>query len=184
MSTKTFIIWILLLSALDQAIKVIIYLFFLDVHFELIPSLFEFLPTFNPDYSYLNNLLIKNCQIDIGMWLHIILYILSLYFLSLLFISLRIQSTQFRNILDFAFLFWYSAYFSGIMITNVFWKQGCLDYIYLKPLFIFDLKDVYINIFTLLLLFYVFKLRKSSFKLMSFKDFSIYLKQKIFFIKS
>jgi len=45
------------------------------------------------------------------------------------------------------------------LIGNIIWKNGTLDYIYLKPLFVFDLKDSYSDIGIILFLIYAFKNR-------------------------
>jgi lipoprotein signal peptidase len=55
-----------------------------------------------------------------------------------------------------AMIFLVSACFCAL-ISNIFWNKGVLDYIYLKPLFIFDLKDIYVNIGILLFLLYSIK---------------------------
>ena len=67
MGKKTkIILWILLLTTIDQLVKLVIHAYYMDVRFEIIPSLFEFAPVFNSNYSYINDLLNKNLKIDIG----------------------------------------------------------------------------------------------------------------------
>lgn len=46
------------------------------------------------------------------------------------------------------------------LIGNIIWQKGTLDYIYLKPLFVFDLKDVYVDFGIIIFLIYTFKNRK------------------------
>ena len=41
MKTKEIIWWIFLLVTIDQATKIVIYHFYMDIHFDIIPSLFE-----------------------------------------------------------------------------------------------------------------------------------------------
>lgn len=41
MKTKEIIWWIFLLVVIDQATKIVIYHFYMDIHFDIIPSLFE-----------------------------------------------------------------------------------------------------------------------------------------------
>jgi hypothetical protein len=62
------------------------------------------------------------------------------------------------KIINIAFIFAFATAFSAL-IGTFFWG-GCLDYIYLKPLFVFDLKDLYMNIFVILFLLHCFKNRK------------------------
>jgi len=45
-------------------------------------------------------------------------------------------------------------------IGHVIWQKGTLDYIYLKPLFVFDLKDLYSKLGYIAFIVYVFKNRK------------------------
>lgn len=51
MKTRTVILRILFLIAIDQAIKIIINNYFLDCQCVIIPSLLEFKPTFNIDHQ-------------------------------------------------------------------------------------------------------------------------------------
>lgn len=41
MKTKEIIWWIFLQVIIDQATKIVIYHFYMDIHFDIIPSLFE-----------------------------------------------------------------------------------------------------------------------------------------------
>ncbi len=62
---------------------------------------------------------------------------------------------------------------------NIIWKNGTLDYIYLKPLFIFDLKDMYVDFGIVAFLFYAIKNRvqlEKTLKGVSVKD--VYLDTK------
>lgn len=43
------------------------------------------------------------------------------------------------------------------LLGNIVWEKGVLDFIYLKPLFVFDLKDLYLNCFVVLIMIYVYK---------------------------
>jgi hypothetical protein len=51
------------------------------------------------------------------------------------------------------------------LIGNIIWRKGTLDYIYLKPLFVFDLKDVYSDFGIIIFLIYAFKNREQFEKL-------------------
>jgi hypothetical protein len=68
------------------------------------------------------------------------------------------------RMLNIAFIFGFAGIISSYFGTIVW--NGCLDYIYLKPLFVFDLKDLYINVFLILFAWYYLKNKKlmSSFK--------------------
>jgi hypothetical protein len=57
---------------------------------------------------------------------------------------------------DFTFIFCVAAYVCSITGFTL-WEKGCLDYIYLKPLFVFDLKDLYGNCATVLLFIFIHK---------------------------
>ena len=51
------------------------------------------------------------------------------------------------------------------LIGNLIWKNGTLDYIYLKPWFVFDLKDLYVDLGIVTFLIYVLKNRRQLKKL-------------------
>ncbi len=46
MKKRQILFWIIFLIAIDQAVKIIINAYFLDVNFEIIPGLLEFKPVF------------------------------------------------------------------------------------------------------------------------------------------
>lgn len=147
----------MLLITIDQVIKIVIYNYFLETNFVIIPSLFEFAPTFNGKHSYANVLLHENFNIDLGLWIHVIFFMIFQAFILLLYDFLRSKLTKDSRILDFAIVLQLSAMICAL-IGNLIWEKGVLDYIYLKPLFVFDLKDLYntcfIVIFPLTLLIY------------------------------
>jgi len=140
------VLLILLLSLLDQVIKVVIESAFLDVRFDIIPNLIEFRPKYNFDYSYLNQIL------DLGMsfWATLLLTIFFGVLFLLVYRLLRYYSKH-KTLLDWSSVFIFSSLVCALL-SHVFWK-GVLDYIYLKPLFIFDLKDIYVWIGVVLVLF-------------------------------
>src|SRR5690554_7262375 len=70
MKTRNIIAWILILIFTDQTIKILINVYFGNVHFEIIPSLLEFKPTFNERHSWVNNLLDDNFGINAGLIPH------------------------------------------------------------------------------------------------------------------
>ena len=148
----------LFLILLDQLIKIIINAYFLDARFTILNPFFEFEPTFNNKYSYLNSLLHKKFDIDLGIWFHIVINIV---IFILVFFSYRYLRNNLNRskLFDISFIFCFSGILSAFISTYI-WIKGCLDYIYLKPLFVFDLKDLYLNCSIILFLIYFHKNRK------------------------
>ncbi len=157
MKVRTIISWVFVLIIIDQAIKIIINTFFLETRFEIIPSLLEFKPVFNGHHSYVNSLLYNKYHINIGLWPHIILF-LFLEIIVLIFYSCFKNISNKTKLLDIALIFQLAGWVCAL-IGNLIWEKGTLDYIYLKPLFVFDLKDVYMNCFVVLFLIYTNKNR-------------------------
>lgn len=155
MKTRTIIIWILVLIALDQAIKLVIYHWFMEVKFAILSPLFYFEPFFNSKHSYVNTLLIKHFQVEVGFWPHIVVFLFAAFVCLAMYRYFR-TVTSHTKLIDTAFIF-AAAGVVCALIGNVCWEKGVLDYVYLKPLFIFDLKDVYMNVFVVLFLIYVTK---------------------------
>ena len=156
MKVKQIIFWTFLLIVIDQTIKIIINSFFLETQFKIIPSLLEFKPTFNDKHSYVNWLLNKNFNINLGLWFHIILFLFLQIIILVFYGYFRNKISKNKKLLDIALIFQIAGYICAI-IGNLIWEKGTLDYIYLKPLFVFDIKDLYINCFTILFLVYVIK---------------------------
>lgn len=175
MKIKYIILCIILLVIADQAIKLVIDRYWLDTHFDIIPSLFEFRPVFNDKYSYVNHLLSQKFNIDMGFWMHILIFAFAEYIILTLYFSLKRIMGKTR-LLDIAISFQIASLISAL-ISNIFWEKGVLDYIYLKPLFIFDLKDLYTNLFTVLLCIYLFK-NKEKLKTVTFKDLFFHKRNK------
>jgi hypothetical protein len=159
MGTRNIIGWILILIFTDQIIKILINIYFGNVHFEIIPSLIEFKPTFNERHSWANNLLNDNFGINVGLIPHVILYILIAIFLPMFFSYFRNNIPADKKLIDIAIVFMMAAVLCAF-IGNVIWQKGTLDYIYLKPLFVFDLKDLYSKLGYIAFIVYVFKNRK------------------------
>ena len=154
MKTRTVLLCIIILFTIDQVIKIIINLYFLDVRFDIIPPLFYFKPMFNLKYSYVSSLF----NLGMGFWMHILIYCFVTVFLIVSYDFLRTVSGN-SKMINIAFIFGFAAVLS-VLIDSFFWI-GTLDYIYLKPLFVFDLKDVYINIWVILFSLYCFKIREN-----------------------
>jgi hypothetical protein len=161
-------------------IKLIIYNFYLNDRFDIIASLIEFRPSFNTKYSYPNDLLYTHFGIDLGFWPHLIVYFISLVVVIHIHTSVKIKlNNRQSKVLDTAFLLYISAALCTL-IGNLFWKEGILDYIYLKTLFIFDLKDVYASSFVLLYLLFAIKNRNKVENIdCSVRDIIMYIKNKV-----
>ena len=109
---------------------------------------------FNLSYSHVNELF----SLVMGFWMHILIYCFVTMFLIVSYDFLRTLSGN-AKMINIAFIFGFAAV-SSVFIDSFSWI-GILDYIYLKPLFVFDLKDVYINIWIILFWLYCFKIREN-----------------------
>jgi len=156
MKARTILSWAFLLIIVDQAIKIVINTFFLETRFEIIPSLFEFKPVFNIHHSYFNSLLYNKFQINIGLLPHLILFLFVGVITPIFYNVLKKNIPNNTKLLDIATIFLLAGFFCGLS-GNLIWEKGTLDYIYLKPLFVFDLKDLYLNCFAVLFLIYFLK---------------------------
>jgi len=153
----------------DSVIKIIINGYFLDVRFDIIPNLFEFKPVFNKQYSYVNYLF----GLEMGFGLHLFLFCFA-FVIALASYDFFKHIPNGRKLLDISFIF----AFSGIICAFIgLVTGGCLDYIYLKPLFVFDLKDLYIDCFLILYFYYFFKYKKSL-KSVKLKDMTGHFKNR------
>ena len=145
MKIKNILLWIGGLTALDQLLKFIIDSKYLGANFEIVPNLFEFRPKYNFNYTYINDVF------DLGMtfWLAIAQVLILSIVVFIIYKALRRSSTH-KKLIDTGIIFLYSALLSAL-ISYIF-LGGVLDYIYLKPLFIFDLKDLYLCVGVTLIL--------------------------------
>jgi hypothetical protein len=178
MKTRIVIYWILILIVIDQSIKIIINTYFGDCRFEIIPSLIEFIPTFNAKHSWVNTLLNENFGIDVGLLPHIILYLLIGILITVYFSYLRHNIPNNKKLIDASIIFLMATLFCAL-IGNLIWKNGTLDYIYLKPLFVFDLKDLYSDFGVALFLIYAFKNRNLLKNRIKTRDVFLYAKNKL-----
>lgn len=139
-------LFVSILIAIEQIIKIIINNNYLNKNIPILEPWVYFRPMFNRDYSWFNSMF----QLGIGKWFHIILttIITVLICLFYIFLSSKINT---KGLADIAFAFILAGAICSF-IDKVFWN-GSLDYIMLKGLFTFDLKDVYINIFIILMFF-------------------------------
>lgn len=178
MKTKTILTWIIILVIIDQAIKISIHNFYGETHFDIIPSLLEFRPTFNVMHSWVNTLLNENLGINVGLLPHVILYLLMGVLVPVYFSYFRNHFPYHKKLIDSATIFLMAAIICAL-IGNIIWKGGTLDYIYLKPLFVFDLKDLYIDFGIILFLIYSFKNREQLKDPIKTSDVFMYTKNRL-----
>ena len=154
MKKKSVLLWVLFLFLIDQIVKIVINRYFIDLRFSIIPPLLYFQPTFNLHYSWINGLF----NLGMGFWTHMLIFSFVTLFIVLLYDFMKTISGN-DKLLNIAFVFVFAGMMSSFVGT-IIWN-GCLDYIYLKPLFVFDLKDLYVTTFFLPLSFlYQFKNRE------------------------
>jgi len=178
MKIRTILFWVIILVIIDQIIKIIVHSYFLETRFDIIPQLFEFKPTFNTKHSYFNALLYKHFNIDIGLYAHIIIFLIAEIIILTLYTFFRNIDLKSKKLLDLAFIFQLAGMICAVS-GNLIWKKGTLDYIYLKPLFVFDLKDLYLNCF--LVLFLIFTLRNDTeIRKKKIKDLVLCIKNEVF----
>ncbi|KAA6326939.1 hypothetical protein EZS27_024020 [termite gut metagenome] len=145
MKIRTIVLCTIILIVIEQVIKFIISGYYRDINFDIIPSLLEFKPTLNNNSFYWLGIL----GIDVGRWVRLTTSIILLTVLCLFCFYIRTILKK-EKIIDIGFMFG----FAGIICSscdNIFFG-GSWDYVYLKPLFVFDLKDVYLNCFACLFL--------------------------------
>jgi signal peptidase II len=171
MDKKIFIRMVIFLIMLDQVIKLIINQFFYMTNFNIIGEFVQFKPYLNDQYSWINSLF----NLGINRILHTLVVILMIVLISVLFKFIKTTYTK-SSALDYLFLFVISGAVCSL-IDKLFWG-GSLDYIMLKGLFIFDLKDVYISMFEILLVIVILLNFKSINKMSEkqlFRDFKRFI---------
>lgn len=135
---------ILGLVLIDQLIKIVVDQYFMDKRFDIVFHLISFEPYLNIKYSWINSM----GDFGWGRTFHIILVIIEFLGITVIYdYILHKYSMGHSAIMLFVFLY------AGVvcsLIDKIFWG-GSLDYINLSDLFIFDLKDVYISIFEVIL---------------------------------
>lgn len=160
--------FITLFVAFDQIVKFVINNNFITTNIELIPNVLEFKPIYNNKYSYVNYLSHSIFNVDLGFFFHIFIFIIGLIFMFILYdYYKRIFLASF--LLDITFILGISGVICAI-IGSLFWEKGCLDFFYLKPLFVFDFKDIYLTAFFFLYLILISK-NKASIKKYSTSHF-------------
>jgi lipoprotein signal peptidase len=159
MKARNIVIWTFIAVLIDQAIKIFINAGYYNAQVEIIPSLVEFKPTFNTHHSWVNSLLNSNLGINVGQIPHILLYIMLGILIPMYFTYFRNRMPKGKKLIDVAIVFLMSAIVCALS-GNIIWREGTLDYIYLIPLFVFDLKDVYIDLGMALFILYTIRNRK------------------------
>lgn len=145
---------ILILTSIDQIIKIIVTKYFIGRELVLIPNFLYFEPVQN---TYLNWIASMNKYetkvstiIIIGLSMLVFAILIHRYLLYLRSIA-RLE-TKLVNTYG-------TIVFSGIicaLIDTIFWG-GSWDYIGIKGFFIFDLKDIYLTMSYLLVILFVIK---------------------------
>ena len=163
-----------LLILIDQFIKIYINNNLMNVEFYIFKDVLGFKPILNTSYSWINSLM----DFGIGLLSHITFNILALLISLIIYDFIR-QKQNDSKIVKLTFVFWFAGSICST-IDRIFWR-GSLDYIYLKNLFTFDLKDVYITIVEAILIssliFNFNKIRRIDDKLL-YRDFKSYMKEK------
>lgn len=167
---------ILVFIVIDQFIKIYISNNLMNESFNIFGQIIKFQPKLNTAYSWLNSL----GNFGIGLLPHIIMNIMILFILFIIF-DFILAKKKGNKVINWLFVFLIAGIICSL-IDRLFWG-GSLDYIYLKGYFTFDLKDVYISIFQVVLVFtWIFNykgLRKLDEKLL-YSEFKTYLKEKYF----
>jgi len=154
MKTKQLILVILALSGLDQAVKLIVHIRFMDAFTEIIPGFLTFEPVFNDKHSYINALLYSHFNLNLGKFFHVILFLAIAVIMIYLYRYLLHRINRNKKLLAVAASFELAGLLCALT-DNIIWRKGTLDFIRLKDYFTFDLKDVYINLFIGLFAIYV-----------------------------
>lgn len=168
MKIRTVLLWTIVLVVVEQAIKLIISTNYRDVNFEIIPSLLEFKPILNDKSFYWLSLI----NIDVGRWVRLATGIICLSILCIFYLYMKTIPKK-GYLLNVAFIFGFAGVLCSIC-DNVFFG-GSWDYVYLKPLFVFDVKDLYMNFFAILFLMFCHK-NKTEIKNAKIRDVISHLK--------
>jgi signal peptidase II len=129
---------------MDQLIKIVIDQYFMDKRFDIVNHLIGFEPYLNNKYSWVNSM----GDFGWGRIFHIILVVFALLVITVTYDFILLKYSIGYSIITL-FIFLYAGAICSL-IDKIFWG-GSLDYINLSDLFIFDLKDVYISIFEVML---------------------------------
>lgn len=145
------IVWlsVLILIVMDQIIKIIVKSYY-GVKIPIIKNLIYFKPTLNEDYSWINAIF----NFGWSRLFHIVYVLIALFifYYAFKYIYFKVGKRIEFQVLE---VFLISGALCSL-IDKIFWN-GSLDYIFLKGLFVFDLKDCYITIFEILAFILVIK---------------------------
>lgn len=133
------LITVLIMTLLDQIIKLIIHFNFMDKNFDILFHFIGFEPYLNVKYSWINTL----GDFGISRLSHILIVVF-----ILIIAIIAYDMFAFYKIRDTITYIFFCFLFAGALcslIDKLFWG-GSLDYIRLDGLFIFDLKDVYATV--------------------------------------
>lgn len=153
LTTKSIFLSILAFIAIDQGVKLTIKKWFFDKSLVIIKDIISFDPIINTQGSWLNARFAANVSF-IGL--------IIFNFIGLFFILEIYRYCVYKNYkcswLDFTFIFMFSGAVCSL-IDKLFYG-GSLDFIGIIPLFIADIKDIYlcIAIFFIFLFFYITKI--------------------------
>lgn len=165
---------VLILTLIDQAIKVYISSNLMNKEFYILGNMLTFKTCINTKYSYFNSLF----NIGIGVLPHIVLIIVFILFSLVVFDFIKERYID-NNLVHILFDFLFAGEFCSL-IDKVAWG-GSLDYIKLKGFFTFDLKDVYITIFEIMLIYamvFNWKKLKGIDNKAIYNEFKTYIKTK------
>ncbi|WP_032121438.1 signal peptidase II [Clostridium amazonitimonense] len=143
---------ILLLIILDQGIKLVVRSYY-GVSIPIIEDIIYFKPFLNDKYSWMNSMF----NFGLGKVFHVVLALVILILAHYWFTYMN-NKHGYSKIGKILQIFLISGGLCSL-IDKIFWN-GSLDYIMLKGFFIFDLKDIYINVFNAILIIFVIKHRK------------------------
>ncbi len=142
---KQIVLPVIILILIDQAIKIYISVNFLNKNFYFIDHILGFKPHLNTEYSWLNSI----SNMGIGLKTHIIFTII-IFLVSVAIYDFMKNKYKTGKLENRLFIFLFAGTLCSL-IDKVFWG-GSLDYIRLEGFFIFDLKDVYITIFEIIVI--------------------------------
>lgn len=171
MKKRTLSIWIIALIAMDQITKLIINQYYFHKDIDILGGLVYFRPIINTSYSWYNSLL----DLGVGYYFHIIsnVLIIILMLAAINYIYYYNNNSTLTDIITILYLS------GGIcsLIDKIFYG-GSLDFIYLKSLFTFDIKDCYVSGGMIVSFYAIYKYRKEldSFKL---KNIIVHYKKRL-----
>lgn len=130
---------IILFIMIDQLIKIIISNWFFESQFNIIGDFVTFSPIFNTKLSWINSWL----DLGIGYIPHLIFHFLTVFLIVYIY---KYAKSKFciNKTVTLSFMFFLAGALSKL-IDLILWP-GSLDYVQLKGLFTFDLKDVYLTV--------------------------------------